>query len=146
MNRQVSENGSALFEVSCKVILLNRDKTKIVLVDRENGMSSLPGGHLEFDESLEAAALREMSEELGIDYAGELKKGSFTLYGTGEKVVVSFVGELDENVELPEIYDEGEESLGGQWYAVDDALTGETNRYMVKEYQDLVEKAIGRKK
>jgi ADP-ribose pyrophosphatase YjhB (NUDIX family) len=133
-----------LFEVSCKVILFNHDRTKIVLVKYDSGVHSLPGGHLELNETLEQAARRELREELGINYQGELKHSDFILRptlrpsDTDQKIVLTFIGELDESLLLPKVTNQQEHSVGGQWFEIKQIITGETNNYLLKEYQALV--------
>jgi ADP-ribose pyrophosphatase YjhB (NUDIX family) len=132
------------FNISCKAILLNPAKTRIVLVSYKNGNSSLPGGHLENGESLEEAVRREIKEEVGIDYTEELSQGGFIFHPNRKKLVVSFIGTFSEDIELPETHNSDDKSLGGRWHEIDQALTGETNQHMIKEYQELVSRAIGR--
>jgi len=56
--------------VGCGVILLN-SKGQFLMMKRTSkhgqGTWGLPGGHMEFGETFETVAIREVSEELGIE-------------------------------------------------------------------------------
>jgi len=55
-------------EQKVAVDIIIRHRGGIVLVKRkDNGMWALPGGHVELDETLEHAAIREAKEETGLD-------------------------------------------------------------------------------
>ena len=82
--------------VSCKIALFNKTKDKILLVKNHNGNFGIPGGHLEVDEKPESAMIREIKEELGIDYKGNLKKADFWIHQDG-KLILGFVGQIDES-------------------------------------------------
>jgi ADP-ribose pyrophosphatase YjhB (NUDIX family) len=62
-----------LFHVSGKAVIFNPEKTKIILLHNSGGWWTIPGGHIEGDETLEEAVRREVREETGVDYAGELR-------------------------------------------------------------------------
>jgi 8-oxo-dGTP diphosphatase len=55
--------------VDCVVFGLDEDELRVLLIQRDNppyeGKWALPGGFVNIDESLEAAALRELEEETG---------------------------------------------------------------------------------
>ncbi|MGC6588449.1 NUDIX hydrolase [Paenibacillus sp. Dod16] len=49
-------------------LITDKDKTKILMVkNHKNGTWSLPGGGVEENETLDAAAIREAKEETGYD-------------------------------------------------------------------------------
>jgi len=56
--------------VDCIIFGLDKDELKVMLIQRDlepfEGRWALPGGFVRVDEELEAAALRELSEETGI--------------------------------------------------------------------------------
>lgn len=83
--------------VSCKIALFNKTKSKILLVKNFNGNLGIPGGHLEADEKPESAIIREIKEELGIDYKGDLKKADFWIHDDG-KLILGFVGQIEESM------------------------------------------------
>lgn len=63
---------SRLGLITAVYLLLFNDKNQILLIKRQNtgyqdGKFSVPAGHLEEDESLEHAIIREAKEEIGID-------------------------------------------------------------------------------
>jgi len=82
--------------VSCKIALFNETKSKVLLVKNHNGSFGIPGGHLEVGEKPESAMIREIKEELGIDYDGDLKKADFWIHHDG-KLILGFVGQIDES-------------------------------------------------
>ncbi len=57
--------------VDCVVFGLDEKDLKIILIERDlepfKGRWALPGGFVHIDESLEAAAMRELKEETGVD-------------------------------------------------------------------------------
>jgi len=69
---------SRLGLISSVYLLLFNDKNQILLIKRQNtgyedGKFSVPAGHLEEDESLECAIIRETEEEIGIDISNNVK-------------------------------------------------------------------------
>lgn len=59
------------FPITVQIVLL-KQKNKILLMKRKNtgyedGKYSLPGGHVEQNEEIRKAAIREAKEEIGID-------------------------------------------------------------------------------
>ncbi|KAL0446936.1 UNVERIFIED_CONTAM: Nudix hydrolase 1 [Sesamum latifolium] len=59
------EVGVGVFLLKGNKVLLGRRRTAV-----GRGTFALPGGHLEFGESFEACAAREVKEETGLDIAG----------------------------------------------------------------------------
>ncbi|MDX2620145.1 NUDIX domain-containing protein [Streptomyces sp. WI03-5b] len=52
--------------VTCSAVVIDRDRRVLHIVHKATGLLLTPGGHAEADRSLLAAALREVSEETGI--------------------------------------------------------------------------------
>src|SRR5918992_3021869 len=77
---------------------------------QDGGLIALPGGHVDEGESVEAAALREAEEELGIDPAGVRLAGqlddAWSKYGTVVGPVVGWCDELPELRPAPGEVDE----------------------------------------
>lgn len=67
-------------EVAVDCVVLNGDRVLLLKRAHEpfNGYWVLPGGHVERNETVEGAAVREMKEELGIDVEVEKLVGVFS--------------------------------------------------------------------
>ena len=86
--------------VSVKIALCTPDGSKVLVTQLAGGTDGLPGGHMEFGETPEIAIKRELREELGIVYVGPLKQGRFWKDPKGDRILLGFIGELDENTEF----------------------------------------------
>ena len=95
--------------VACSMYLFVYDRSTrawyVLISKRGPGCPScvhkwnVPGGYLDFDESLENAARRECWEETGIDYTGELTLASVStnVHSKTQNVVCSFYGTMKVN-------------------------------------------------
>lgn len=71
--------------VSVNLIILDGDK--VLLIDRSDGLGlGLPGGFLGLKESVEAAAIREVKEETGLDVRLNKFLGIFSGSRQGSKI------------------------------------------------------------
>lgn len=87
------------FNVSTKAALFNHDKTKVVVIHMDgNDEYGLPGGHVDEDETIEAALRRELAEECGVTDVA-LNKSDFFMHSNG-KIILAFVGRLAGRREL----------------------------------------------
>lgn len=110
-----------LHKVTCKVALYNPAKSKVLVVEYFQNDFGLPGGHLEADESPEAAVRRELQEELGLtSTALELKRKDFWIHSMG-KIILGFTGCLDEGTLLTI---DTNEIRAAHWFEVDDIRHG----------------------
>ncbi|MEI6228607.1 MAG: NUDIX hydrolase [Candidatus Saccharibacteria bacterium] len=116
--------------VSCKIALFNSSKTKILLVRYSNGTWGLPGGHLESDEKPESAILRELQEEIGIKYSGDLKRVDFWLHDNG-KLILGFVGQMDEDAK---IVNDGSEFCHMEWVDIEKIKNGDIHADSYDEF------------
>lgn len=102
------------------------DKNKILLLKRkDNGKWTLPGGTLEYNESLSACALREVKEETGLDIEIVDIAGTYTdpdiriEYSDGEirrEFTIVYIGKIcGGNIRIDE------ESSAYQWIDLSDA-------------------------
>jgi 8-oxo-dGTP pyrophosphatase MutT (NUDIX family) len=138
-----------MLEVSCKVVFVNPDKSKVLIVEYDDGMRGLPGGHVERGETLDETIHREIKEELGIDYTGKLNRLDFGLNSwTGrasglqhEKVILGYVGELSEDTKIRHEIDNVERVAKLLWLPIADALN--PDRYYGDTFPELIRKATG---
>lgn len=130
-----------LFQVSCKVVLLNQTKDKVLLLKYDDGFLGIPGGHLEADESFEGAARRELKEELGIDYDGELELKTADKYRPKstktDKVDLYYAGVINENTQIS-IDDNKDHIVACEWIAVEEILNSNYEDWLV----DLIRKVV----
>lgn len=86
--------------VSAKIALLNLVGDRVLMTRTHDGGFGLPGGHVEYDELPEDAIIRELKEELGLIYNGPLTKADFWRDARTDRILLGFIGQLDEAVEL----------------------------------------------
>jgi 8-oxo-dGTP diphosphatase len=55
------------YRVSIKALILDETRTKFLTVREDNGWWELPGGGLDFGESIEQCIRREIKEEMGLE-------------------------------------------------------------------------------
>lgn len=116
-----------IFAVTADVVLLAGSGAgqRVLLIRRARppyqGMLALPGGFVDIDEDLPAAALRELEEETGVHGVGVRQLGA---YGApdrdprGRTVGVAFWAYLARDVPVRA----GDDAASAGWYAVKDLL------------------------
>jgi nucleoside triphosphatase len=133
-----------LFQVSGKAILFNPEHGKIILLHHDDAGSkySIPGGHIESGEMPEDAVIREIKEELGINYTGELKLASVSKYRNPsfdhDKIDLNYVGELAEDTPISiEQNDDG--IVGYEWAPVDGILNGNYEKWLTGVLREVLQ-------
>jgi len=109
--------------VTADIIILKAQKEKyfVLLIERKHppfeGMWALPGGFLDMDETLEAAALRELQEETGITGV-ELKQfHTFSKVNRDPRhrtITTVFIGYADDNIST----EAGDDAAKVKWFSM----------------------------
>ncbi|MEO7905121.1 MAG: NUDIX hydrolase [Candidatus Saccharimonadales bacterium] len=85
-----------LHPVSAKIAIFTPDYTKVLLTEYLQACLGLPGGHLDDGETPSQAAVREISEELGITLlSSEITPQTFWKHNEG-KIILGFTAVLPE--------------------------------------------------
>ena len=87
------------FFVSTKAAIYSKDLSHVLVIYTDKSLDgvlrySLPGGHIEDDESPDQAMARELHEECGV-VVKNLRHIDFFIHCTGSKLVLAFVGTVD---------------------------------------------------
>ncbi len=79
-----------IFSTACSMIVMNRDESKILLI-KQYGMEDyiLVAGYINKGEDAETAALREITEELGVQAAG-IRFNRTHYYGPSNTLMINF--------------------------------------------------------
>jgi 8-oxo-dGTP diphosphatase len=124
---RVAQHPTLGVTVDLAIFTVRRDELQVLLIERGNppyrGMLALPGGYVRPSESLDAAALRELSEETGID-GRRLHLEQLRAYGTpdrdprGRVITVAYLA-LGPDLPAPQA---GTDAAAAHWMSVADAL------------------------
>lgn len=125
-----------VYQVSGKVMIFNNDCNKVLALWHDDGLITIPGGHIENDELPADAARRELNEELGIQYAGELRSTGYIqkyfppklakMYSgqfRAGKLDIFFVAHIDEFEPL-DVSGSGDRLSGYRWLLIADVIAG----------------------
>ncbi|TLS36132.1 NUDIX hydrolase [Pseudalkalibacillus caeni] len=97
-------------------LLLNEDKTKILVVLNRNGTWTLPGGAVEASETLTEAAVREVKEETGYDVkVGNIAGINEAFLGDNHVYFITYYGEI---IQAPAVITHDEAILEVKWVPV----------------------------
>ncbi len=126
------------FEVSCKTIILDPAHTKILLVGYDDGLYSLPGGHLEPGETPVQAAARELAEELDLHDLEDLRPAQFFMHLPKNKLILTFLATLDDALPLPATPQNDEHLAQSEWISLDDFRTDTESKYCDATYREMI--------
>lgn len=124
---RVARHSALAVTVDLAIFTVREDELQVLLIERGNapyqGMLALPGGFVRPSESLDAAALRELSEETGVD-GRQLHLEQLQAYGTpdrdprGRVVTVAYLA-LGPDLPTPQA---GTDAAAAHWMPVAAAL------------------------
>jgi 8-oxo-dGTP diphosphatase len=116
-----------IISLTVDVVCLARDgdRRRVLMVERGGdpfaGRLAFPGGFVEIDEDLEAAARRELEEETGVSVPGLRQLGAYGEPGRdprGRTVTVVFVADLDHEPDAVG----GSDAAAAGWFDVEGLL------------------------
>lgn len=112
-----------MLTVDIFLLRLKHDRLEVLLIQRKNdpfkGRWALPGGYVEIEEPLEAAAKRELSEETGIKDIPLRKINVFGEPGRdprGRTITIVYLGVVP--LEFRERAKAGDDAIASQWYHI----------------------------
>jgi len=126
------------FEVSCKCLILSPTHDQILLVGYDDGLYSLPGGHLEPGETPLQAATRELAEELDLHDLADLRPAQFFFHAPKNKLILTFVATRDPALPLPVTPQNDEHLAASEWIRLDDFRADTDHKYCDETYRDMV--------
>lgn len=86
--------------VSTKVAFYNQDASAILVMQLQDSLYGLPGGHVDRGETPDQAIVRELQEELGLVVdASRLTRADFFRHENG-KIVLAYTARLDSSTEF----------------------------------------------
>ena len=142
-----NEFGNDMWEVSCKVLLFNPERTRVAILRYGDGQFGLPGGHIEHGEELKEAARREVLEETGIRYDGDLEQVGFFWHKKVEKewgrwkIILMFSGEIKEDITFVVQAENDEDVVNCEWVKIEDI---KKEKYNLGRYKNMILKAVGK--
>ena len=110
--------------VTADIIVLKKSNHEhfVLLIERKHppfeGMWALPGGFLDMDETLEAAALRELQEETGITGVELSQFHTFSKVDRDQRhrtITTVFWGFTDDTIAI----EAGDDATKAQWFSMD---------------------------
>lgn len=128
--------GTANYSVSASGVILNANRTEVLLIQRrDNGHWEPPGGIVETNESLEAAAIREIKEETGLDVRVKRLTGA---YKNVPRSIVALVFECEPCTTK---FHTTAEASAVKWWPIENLSTVMTDAYRVRVLDALRETA-----
>jgi len=117
-----------------KVLLFNGDKVLLVRIGYAHKMGGFPGDAIDTGETAEAAAIRELQEESGIEVSSVTHVMERTWQKDGLVTVQYFSAKSDKN----EIVIDNQEIIDAGWFSLDNLPEGcnPTAKQIITQYEN----------
>jgi 8-oxo-dGTP diphosphatase len=134
-----------MVSVDAAVFKFFRGRAKLLLIKRGNepfkGRWALPGGFVDIDEELEAAAARELAEETGLVCAELEQMRTFGRCGRdprGRQITIVFMGVASRGQRRPKA---GDDAAEAKWFDI-----GKLPKNLAFDHNEVTRCAVGRLK
>ncbi len=126
------------YRISIKGLILDETRTKFLVVQEDNGKWELPGGGIDWGETVEVCMRRELKEEMGLELISIRKTPSYFFTGVTELHNTPFANVVYEITVANLVFTPSEECTALKFVTKGDAmeLDAFSSVYMLAEQFD----------
>ncbi|MFA6391862.1 MAG: NUDIX domain-containing protein [Patescibacteria group bacterium] len=131
-------------EIELRAIIVFNNKLLVCVLNDQPPVHFLPGGHLEFGETIEDGLKREINEEMGVEVKSiKFLKAFENFYSTNniKHHEINLVHEVSLNIDSPEAIKAQEDHISFTWIEIEKIkdvkmLPPVIHRYLVEYFAD----------